>query len=100
VLLIAIVVEAPWGLAGPAMQGLMSRQVDGSAQGQLQGALGSLRGITGMIGPLLFTQVLAGSLRGAPVLSGLGAGAPFYIASVLLVATALVAAAATRTRPG
>jgi len=48
-----------WGLTGPSMQALMSRRVGASEQGQLQGALGSMRGISGMIGPLLFTQVFA-----------------------------------------
>ena len=46
-----------------------------SEQGQLQGALGSMRAVNGMIGPLLFTQVFAlavhhggESLLGAPFL--------------------------------
>src|ERR1700732_1402401 len=50
---------ALWGIAGPAMQSLMSRRVDPSSQGKLQGAINSLRAITGMAGPVLFTQVFA-----------------------------------------
>jgi MFS family permease len=53
-------VMALWGLFGPAAQGLMTRRVRPSEQGQLQGALNGLRGITGLIGPGLFTLTFAG----------------------------------------
>ena len=80
---------ALWGLSGPSIQGLMSREVGPSDQGKLQGALGSLQGVAGMIGPLLFTQVFAVALR---------AEGPFrlpgvpYLLAAALVATALYAA--------
>jgi DHA1 family tetracycline resistance protein-like MFS transporter len=66
-----------WGLAGPAVQGLMSRRVGPSEQGQLQGANTSLFGVAGMIAPILFTQVFSLSIPRLP-------GAPFWLASVLL----------------
>lgn len=47
------------GLLGPAAQGLMTRHVGPSEQGQLQGANSSLMGITGLIGPGLFTLTFA-----------------------------------------
>jgi DHA1 family tetracycline resistance protein-like MFS transporter len=47
----AIPLGAMGGLSGPPMQGLMTRQVTPTEQGQLQGALGSVRGIAFMIGP-------------------------------------------------
>src|SRR5438046_4305872 len=50
---------ALWGIAAPAMQSLMSRHVDPSSQGKLQGAINSLRAITGMAGPVRFTQIFA-----------------------------------------
>ena len=51
--------KAFWGLTGPATQALMSRRVNGSEQGQLQGALASINGMTGLIGPTLFSQIFA-----------------------------------------
>jgi len=79
-LLAVIPFIALWGIAAPAVQSLMARHVDPSSQGKLQGAINSLRAITGMAGPVLFTQIFyAGnftSLRspsfGRPVLSGGG----------------------------
>ncbi|HYL69425.1 MAG TPA: TCR/Tet family MFS transporter, partial [Candidatus Limnocylindria bacterium] len=57
IILAVIPFIALWGIAGPALQSLMSRRVDSSSQGKLQGAINSLRAITGMAGPVLFTQV-------------------------------------------
>jgi MFS transporter, DHA1 family, tetracycline resistance protein len=76
-----------WGIANPSFQALMSRRIDAGEQGQLQGALGSMRALTGMIGPLLFTQVFAVAVRhgGEPVL-----GAPFLLAGALLMLALLV----------
>ena len=39
------------GIANPSFQSLMSHRVDATEQGQLQGALGSIRAVTGMLGP-------------------------------------------------
>jgi DHA1 family tetracycline resistance protein-like MFS transporter len=84
--LIGIAFVAMWGLAGPSFQSLMSRRVDQTEQGQLQGAIGSIRALTGMLGPLLFTQVFAGSVRiGGPI----ALGAPYFLAALLLL-TALI----------
>jgi MFS transporter, DHA1 family, tetracycline resistance protein len=55
----AIPVGALGGLSGPPMQGLMTRHVAPTEQGQLQGALGSVRGIAFMMGPLLFSSLFA-----------------------------------------
>src|SRR5436309_6261717 len=57
ILLAVIPFIALWGIAAPAMQSLMSRHIDASSQGKLQGAINSLRAITGMAGPVLFTPV-------------------------------------------
>lgn len=87
---------ALWGVAAPAMQSLMSRHVDPSSQGKLQGAINSLRAITGMAGPVLFTQVfaLAISSRARIRLPG----APYYLAAFLLLSSILLAAFVTRFR--
>jgi len=85
---------ALWGIAAPALQSLMSRRVDPSSQGKLQGAINSLRAITGMVGPVLFTQsfAMAISPRGSVHLPG----APYYLAAVLLASSLLLAAYVTR----
>jgi DHA1 family tetracycline resistance protein-like MFS transporter len=66
-----------WGLAGPAIQGLMSRRVGPSEQGQLQGANTSMFGVAGMIAPIMFTWLFAFAIPKFP-------GAPYWLASLLL----------------
>ena len=87
--LIGVPAGALWGLAGAASQGLMTRRVGTSEQGQLQGANGSVRSITELLGPGLFTQSFAFFIAaGAPLRLP---GAPFLLASLLLAAALLVA---------
>jgi MFS transporter, DHA1 family, tetracycline resistance protein len=75
------------GLTGPSMQALMTQRVKPSEQGQLQGAMSSMRGISGMMGPLLFTQIFAVAIRDEhlPRLPG----APYLLSAVLIVAAVL-----------
>ncbi len=80
---------ALWGFAGPSAQALMTQKVGPSEQGRLQGALAGLRGLTGMIGPPMFTSVFAlfiGAHSPRPV-----PGAPFVLAAALLLAGFCVA---------
>jgi DHA1 family tetracycline resistance protein-like MFS transporter len=84
-----IPIMAFWGLSNPAIQGLMSRKVGASEQGQLQGATGSLRGISGLIGPALFAQTFAFFISAAAPLPL--PGAPFVLASLLLALALLLA---------
>src|SRR5271170_752966 len=93
-LLASIPFIALWGVAGPAMQSLMSRRVDPTSQGKLQGAINSLRAITGMIGPLIFTQIFA--LAIAKNASVHLPGAPYFLAAVLLGVSLLIAYVVTR----
>jgi DHA1 family tetracycline resistance protein-like MFS transporter len=90
----AIPFIALWGIAAPAMQSLMSRCVDGSSQGKLQGAINSLRAMTGMAGPVLFTQVFAIAI--SPRVSLHFPGAPYFLAGMLLFASLLLAAYVAR----
>jgi len=83
-----------WGIAGPSVQSLMSRRVDPTSQGKLQGAINSVRAITGMIGPLLFTQILAIAI--APTVSIHFPGAPYFVAGCLLLSSLTLAAYVTR----
>ncbi len=85
---------ALWGIAAPATQSLMSRHVDPSSQGKLQGAINSLRAITGMAGPILFTQVFA--LAISPGGGFHPPGAPYFLAAVLLFSSLMMAANVTR----
>ena len=96
-LLASIPFIALWGVAGPAMQSLMSRRVDPTSQGKLQGAINSLRGLTGMIGPLIFTQVFA--LAIAPGARVRLPGAPYLLAAVLLLVSMGIASVVTRNSP-
>ncbi|MDZ7360642.1 MAG: TCR/Tet family MFS transporter [candidate division KSB1 bacterium] len=94
VFMIGVPVMALWGLSGPSAQGLMTRRVEPAAQGQLQGALQSLRGITGMIGPGLFTLTFAtfiGSRSDWHL-----PGAPFLLAALLVASAMTVAWRVTR----
>lgn len=81
-----IPVAAFWGLAGPAGQALMSQRVSASEQGQLQGALSSLTGVAGMIGPSLFTGVFAYAIGASAPLAFAGAA---FMAAATLVALGL-----------
>ncbi|MDE3054648.1 MAG: TCR/Tet family MFS transporter [Gemmatimonadota bacterium] len=90
-----IVVSATMGFYGPSVQGLMTRRVSPSEQGQLQGANSSITGITGMLGPGLFSVTFAYFI-------GSGAkhwhlpGAPFLLAALCLIVAMGVAWRATR----
>lgn len=90
---LGIPVMAFWGLAGPAAQALMSRRVSSSEQGQLQGAIASINGLTGLIGPALFTQSFAHSI-GPNAVWDLP-GAPFLLASLMLLSAGAIAWRAT-----
>jgi DHA1 family tetracycline resistance protein-like MFS transporter len=82
------------GLFGPSSQSLMSRSVDPTEQGRLQGATSGIMGITGMMGPGLFTLTFAyfigtGSALKLP-------GAPFLLAGLLLLTAFSLAWRVTR----
>ncbi|MFI5177823.1 MAG: TCR/Tet family MFS transporter [Vicinamibacterales bacterium] len=94
---IGIFVMSLWGLYGPSAQGLMTRRVSPSEQGQLQGALSSVVTITGIVGPTLFSLTFAafiGSLRDWHL-----PGAPFLLSAALLVVAIVLVARITRPIP-
>jgi MFS transporter, DHA1 family, tetracycline resistance protein len=92
--LVALPIMALWGLASPAAQALMTRQVAASEQGRLQGAIASITGVGGLIGPALFTLTFAYFISGsAPALLP---GAPFFLAALLLAASMVLAWRVTR----
>lgn len=94
-LMASIPVFAIMFLFGPSVQGLMSRRVGPTEQGELQGANGSIMGITGVLGPAVFTLVFSAFLE-LPAGASLP-GAPFLLASVLMVVAFAVAWNAARS---
>ena len=82
------------GVCGPAIQSLMTRQVSHSEQGRLQGANTSLQALAGIISPMMFSAVFvlsAGGWHGVNTM-----GAPFLLASAVLLISAAMAMRAPR----
>jgi DHA1 family tetracycline resistance protein-like MFS transporter len=69
------------GIAGPAIQGIISNQVPINEQGQLQGALTSLMSLTSIAGPLIMNNLFAYSTSKKSLFYL--PGASFYLASIL-----------------
>jgi DHA1 family tetracycline resistance protein-like MFS transporter len=95
--LAAVPVVALWGLASPAAQGIMTRQVGNSQYGELQGATGAVMGVATMIGPSMFATTFAHFI-------GEGAGlhlpgAAFLLAGLLLAVALLLASGVTSRSP-
>ena len=71
-----------WTISTPAAQGMMTRRVSESEQGELQGAINSLASLAWIFGPTLFTFTFAYFIDqkygwNLP-------GAPWYLGGVLL----------------
>lgn len=79
------------GLNQPAVMALMTRRVAPSQQGQLQGANASIVGLTGLIGPGLFTLTFAWSIRTDPPMPGFAV----LLAAALLLAAMILAVVVT-----
>jgi DHA1 family tetracycline resistance protein-like MFS transporter len=90
---IGIPVMALWGVAGAATQALTTRLVAPDQQGQLQGATSSVQSVSQLLGPFLFTLTFAHFIGAQAPLKL--PGAPFLLASALLVMALLLAARAT-----
>lgn len=75
------------GIAGPALQGIMSNQVPDNEQGELQGGLASIISLTSIIGPPLMTTLFAVFTGGSEHVSYYFPGAAFIIAAVLALAS-------------
>jgi DHA1 family tetracycline resistance protein-like MFS transporter len=76
--------------AYPALNGILSRMVDATRQGALQGGLGAMNSVAAIAGPILAAQCLAiGSRHGF-------VGAAFLVAGTLLGISALIIALFTR----
>jgi DHA1 family tetracycline resistance protein-like MFS transporter len=81
-----------FALTYPAMNGLASQRVPANAQGELQGAVASVYGLSSIVGPPLMTQVFG--YFSAPTARMQFPGAPFITAAVLTIGCATLFAKA------
>src|SRR5690348_1340916 len=88
-LLASIPIISLWNISMPAAQSMMTHRVSEREQGELQGALQSMRSITFIIGPWLFLQIFGWFID--PKHAVHLPGAPFYLASGLLFTAMLMA---------
>jgi len=86
--LASIPVISLWNIAMPAAQSMMTHRVSEKEQGELQGAIQSMRSITFIIGPWLFLKVFGWFIN--PKHSVHVPGAPYYLAAALLFTAMLM----------
>jgi len=77
------------GIAGPALQSIISGHVPSNEQGELQGALTSLISVTSIVGPLLMTNSFA--YFTGPHKPFYFPGIAFFIGAVFMVTSAVLA---------
>src|SRR2546422_9864445 len=85
----SIPVVSMWNISFPAAQGMMTHRVSEREQGELQGAIQSLRSIAFVIGPYLFSGIFAWFI--SPKRSVHLPGAPYFLAAALLFTAMLLA---------
>ncbi len=85
----SIPVISMWNISFPAAQGIMTHHVSEREQGELQGAISSLRSIAFVIGPFLFSWTFAWFID--PRHSFHVPAAGYYLAAALLFAAMLMA---------
>ena len=88
---LGIPVMSLWGVSGAAIQSLMTKRVAPDQQGQLQGATTSVQSISQLLGPFVFTLTFAYFISPQTPLHL--PGAPFFLASALVLVALAVAAA-------
>ncbi|HEV7344523.1 MAG TPA: TCR/Tet family MFS transporter [Devosia sp.] len=88
-LYLSIMVGAVSGLAPPAINGVLSRQVPDNTQGELQGAVNAASSLATIIGPLAATQIFS-YYTTTPDAPGYFPGAPFLAASGSVLVALLI----------
>jgi DHA1 family tetracycline resistance protein-like MFS transporter len=89
-----IAVGAFMGLVMPSLRAVMSRAVPDDQQGELQGAISSLMGLTAIFSPLIMTQVFrAFATESAPLYFP---GASFFLAGCLMMLALIVVASSLK----
>jgi DHA1 family tetracycline resistance protein-like MFS transporter len=96
VVFLGIVLQSIGAITSPAIQGMVSASAAADRQGETQGALSSVQGLTAIVSPLVASHVFAMFTdSGAPVLLP---GAPFLV-SVLAYGLAIWAVSGVRPAP-
>ncbi len=85
-----ILAGAPAGIAFPAVKAVLSKSAPLNAQGMVQGVMGSLEGITSILGPIIMTGLF--SVFGDEDAALRIPGAPFFCAGFLALAAVVVLA--------
>lgn len=77
------------GIAGPALQAIMTGNVPRNEQGELQGALTSMMSITTIVGPLIMNNLFTWFTKQSASLYF--PGAPFFVGGVLILLSVYLA---------
>jgi DHA1 family tetracycline resistance protein-like MFS transporter len=77
------------GIAGPALQSMMSAAVPDNEQGELQGALTSLISLTSIFGPLLMTGIFSYFI--GPNTPFYFPGSSFFVGGVMTIISGILA---------
>src|SRR5262249_48052291 len=88
-LVASIPIISLWNISMPAAQSMMTHRVSEKEQGELQGAIQSMRSITFIIGPWLFLKIFGWFINPKNPLHL--PGAPYYLAAAFLFAAMLMA---------
>lgn len=89
-LYVAIIFGSLGGIAGPAIQSLITKMVSATEQGAVQGIIASIQSIVAILGPLMATNLFG--FFTSPATSIHLPGAAFLAASLLVAIAALLAA--------
>jgi DHA1 family tetracycline resistance protein-like MFS transporter len=85
------------GIAGPSAQSIMTQNVQANEQGAVQGALTSLNALTGVVGPLIATNIFRFFIsESAPIQLP---GAPFFLGAVFTLIGIVLAVNTFRRLP-
>jgi DHA1 family tetracycline resistance protein-like MFS transporter len=83
------------GIAGPALQAIISTHVPPNEQGELQGSLTSLMSATSIIGPPIMTNLFYFFTH--PTAPAQFPGAPFLLGALLLLSSSIIAYKSLKT---
>jgi len=83
-------------LAAPVWTSFMTKVISPTEQGRLSGVVNSLQSLVTIVAPLMYTTIFARAIsdKSFPV----GPGAPFFLASILLISAVVLAVWITRNR--
>ena len=96
VIYLAVALQALGSIAGPAMRGMMSARAGANQQGELQGGLSSVEGLTAIVSPVLAAVVFSMAVRfGGPSWGG----APFLLGACTYAAAAIALARSVACSP-